>query len=42
MKYVKLGSSGVEVSPIAVGGLTFGQPDRGHPRWSLDEERRGH
>ncbi|WP_194396297.1 aldo/keto reductase [Microbacterium atlanticum] len=38
MKYVKLGSSGVEVSPIAVGGLTFGQPDRGHPRWSLDED----
>ncbi|MEN2741026.1 aldo/keto reductase [Microbacterium sp. X-17] len=38
MEYVKLGSSGLEVSPIAVGCLTFGEPDRGHPTWSLDED----
>ncbi len=38
MHYVKLGRTGVDVSPIAVGAMTYGEPDRGHPAWSLDEE----
>lgn len=38
LKYVKLGNSGLEVSQIAVGGLTYGDPSRGNPSWSIDEE----
>ncbi|HZZ51405.1 MAG TPA: aldo/keto reductase [Pseudonocardia sp.] len=38
MRYVKLGSTGLDVSPIAVGAMTYGEPDRGHPVWSLGEE----
>lgn len=38
MQYVKLGRTGLDVSPIALGCMTFGEPDRGHPVWSLDEE----
>src|SRR5580693_3658666 len=38
MRYVKLGSSGLDVSPIAIGAMTYGDPNRGHPVWSLDEE----
>jgi aryl-alcohol dehydrogenase-like predicted oxidoreductase len=39
MRYVKLGTTGLEVSPIALGCMTYGEPDRGHPVWSLDEEQ---
>jgi aryl-alcohol dehydrogenase-like predicted oxidoreductase len=38
MQYVKLGRTGLDVSPIALGAMTFGDPGRGHPVWSLDEE----
>ena len=38
MKYVKLGSTGVEVSPICLGCMSFGVPDRGGHPWSHDEE----
>jgi 1-deoxyxylulose-5-phosphate synthase len=37
MHYVKLGKTGLDVSPIAVGCMSFGEPDRGHPAWSLTE-----
>ncbi len=37
MRYVKLGRTGLDVSPIAIGAMTYGEPDRGHPVWSLDE-----
>src|ERR1700761_7228051 len=37
MRYVKLGTTGLDVSPIAIGAMTYGEPDRGHPVWSLDE-----
>ncbi len=30
--------SGLDVSPVAIGAMTYGEPDRGHPVWSL---RRG-
>jgi aryl-alcohol dehydrogenase-like predicted oxidoreductase len=39
MDYVKLGSTGLDVSPICVGCMSFGVPDRGRHPWSLDEER---
>ena len=37
MRYLKLGTTGLDVSPIAVGAMTYGDPNRGHPVWSLDE-----
>lgn len=39
MEYVRLGSSGLQVAPIAVGSMSFGEPGRGHHAWTLDEER---
>jgi len=38
MEYIKLGNTGLDVSPIAIGAMTYGEPDRGHPVWSLDED----
>jgi len=38
MRYIKLGTTGLDVSPIAIGAMTYGDPTRGHPVWSLDEE----
>jgi 1-deoxyxylulose-5-phosphate synthase len=38
LKYIKLGATGLDVSPIAIGAMTYGDPDRGHPTWSLGEE----
>ena len=38
MDYVKLGATGLDVSPIAIGAMTYGEPGRGHPVWSLGEE----
>jgi 1-deoxyxylulose-5-phosphate synthase len=38
MKYVKLGRTGLEVSRICLGCMSYGIPDRGNHRWSLDEE----
>jgi 1-deoxyxylulose-5-phosphate synthase len=38
MKYIKLGGSGLEVSPICIGAMGFGDPSKGHPTWALGEE----
>lgn len=38
MRYRKLGTTGLDVSPIAIGAMTYGEPGRGHPVWSLGEE----
>jgi len=38
MQYRKLGNSGLDVSPICVGCMGFGDPSRGHPGWALGEE----
>ncbi len=38
MQYKKLGNSGLDVSPICIGCMGFGQPAQGHPAWSLDED----
>ena len=38
MKYVKLGSTGLDVSPIALGCMSYGEPERGNHAWTLTEE----
>jgi aryl-alcohol dehydrogenase-like predicted oxidoreductase len=38
MQYVKLGSTGLDVSRICLGCMTYGIPDRGTHEWTLDEE----
>ncbi|AVH55066.1 MULTISPECIES: aldo/keto reductase [Streptomyces] len=38
MQYVKLGSTGLDVSRICLGCMSFGLPDRGPHEWTLDEE----
>ncbi|MFE9433412.1 aldo/keto reductase [Streptomyces sp. NPDC006640] len=38
MQYVKLGSTGLDVSRICLGCMSFGLPDRGTHAWTLDEE----
>jgi 1-deoxyxylulose-5-phosphate synthase len=39
VQYIKLGTSGLDVSPIAIGAMTYGDPRRGHPVWSLPEDQ---
>jgi aryl-alcohol dehydrogenase-like predicted oxidoreductase len=39
MDYVKLGRTGLDVSRICLGCMSFGVPDRGPHPWTLDEER---
>jgi aryl-alcohol dehydrogenase-like predicted oxidoreductase len=39
MDYIKLGRTGLDVSPIAIGAMTYGVPEKGHPTWSLPEEQ---
>jgi len=38
MTYVKLGSTGLDVSRICLGCMSYGDPGRGNHAWSLDEE----
>ena len=38
MDYVKLGSTGLEVSRICLGCMSFGEPERGNQPWSLGED----
>ncbi len=37
MNYVNLGFTGVKISPICLGCMTFGDPDRGDHAWTLPE-----
>jgi aryl-alcohol dehydrogenase-like predicted oxidoreductase len=37
MKYVRLGATGLEVSRLALGCMSFGQPGLGAHKWTLDE-----
>ncbi len=38
MEYARLGRTGLEVSRICLGCMSYGAPDRGRHPWSLDEE----
>ena len=38
MKHARLGATGLEVSRICLGCMSFGVPDRGAHPWTLDEE----
>jgi aryl-alcohol dehydrogenase-like predicted oxidoreductase len=39
VQYVKFGSTGLEVSKICLGAMSYGEPDRGNHPWSLSEEQ---
>jgi 1-deoxyxylulose-5-phosphate synthase len=39
MDYVKLGQTGLDVSRLCLGCMTYGVPDRGTHEWTLDEEK---
>ncbi|HEX8235216.1 MAG TPA: aldo/keto reductase [Abditibacteriaceae bacterium] len=39
MEYVNLGKSGLRVSRLCLGCMTYGVPERGGHPWSLDEEQ---
>jgi aryl-alcohol dehydrogenase-like predicted oxidoreductase len=37
MEYVRLGNTGLEVSRLCLGGMSYGVPERGAHPWTLDE-----
>src|SRR5678809_201699 len=37
MDYIRLGSTGLTVSRLALGCMSYGVPDRGEHPWTLDE-----
>jgi len=39
MEYINLGKTGLEVSRVCLGCMTYGVPDRGAHIWTLDEEK---
>lgn len=39
MDYVRLGQTGLKVSGVCLGCMTYGVPERGAHPWSLDEEK---
>jgi aryl-alcohol dehydrogenase-like predicted oxidoreductase len=41
MEYTRLGTSGLKVSRITLGCMSFGDPSRGTNPWTLDDERAG-
>jgi 1-deoxyxylulose-5-phosphate synthase len=38
MEYARLGTSGLKVSRIALGCMSFGDTSRGFNEWSLDDK----
>ena len=38
MEYTTLGNTGLQVSRICLGCMSYGEPQRGNPTWSVDEE----
>ena len=39
MEYTRLGSSGLEISSVILGCMSYGDPARGNHPWSLPEEQ---
>lgn len=39
MKYMRLGNSGLKVSQLCLGCMSYGVPERGTHTWTLDEEK---
>lgn len=39
MQYIKLGNTGLDISPLALGCMTYGDPDRGTHSWTLPDEQ---
>jgi aryl-alcohol dehydrogenase-like predicted oxidoreductase len=39
MKYHKLGNTGLDISALILGCMTYGVPDRGNHPWTLNEEK---
>ena len=39
MEYVNLGSTGLKVSRLCLGCMSYGVPERGTHPWTLDEEQ---
>ncbi|WP_297834299.1 aldo/keto reductase [Pseudomonas sp.] len=39
MIYKSLGKTGLKISPLALGCMTYGIPERGNHAWTLDEEK---
>ncbi|GAA1727670.1 aldo/keto reductase [Streptomyces yatensis] len=39
MEYTRLGTSGLKVSRVTLGCMSFGDPSRGNNQWTLDDER---
>jgi aryl-alcohol dehydrogenase-like predicted oxidoreductase len=39
MRYARLGNSGLSVSRICLGAMSFGEPLRGNHAWTLDEDQ---
>jgi aryl-alcohol dehydrogenase-like predicted oxidoreductase len=38
MRYTRLGSSGLKISQVALGCMSFGEPERGASQWALGDE----
>ncbi|MEW2521281.1 aldo/keto reductase [Actinacidiphila alni] len=38
MRYTRLGATGLEVSAVSLGCMSFGAADRGNHQWTLDED----
>ena len=38
MQYVKLGNTGLDISRLCLGCMTFGEPDAGTQPWTLGED----
>ena len=39
MEYTKLGRTGLEVSRLCLGCMTYGVPERGSHPWTINEEQ---
>ena len=39
MKYTKLGNTGLDISALALGCMTYGDPNRGNHAWTLPEDQ---